>query len=109
VNGEATPADWQRDCANFLFYGTFVLDPTGQMGENIIIERCMRRGGQPGAFFLARMPVSPPAIVPLEYGTRPGIRSVGPHSDRRDLKNFAIASQLAEARRSDRSDDQIGL
>jgi hypothetical protein len=38
----------------FLFFGTFVLDPTGGIGENIIVEELRAAAETPGAFLLIR-------------------------------------------------------
>jgi hypothetical protein len=38
----------------FSFSETFVVDPTGEIGENIIVEELRAAAEAPGAFLLAR-------------------------------------------------------
>jgi hypothetical protein len=41
-----------RRPAFVLFFGTFFLDPTGEIGENIIVEELRAAAETPGAFLL---------------------------------------------------------
>ena len=38
----------------FLFFGHFYVDPTGEIGENIIVEELRAAADTPGAFLLIR-------------------------------------------------------
>jgi hypothetical protein len=48
-SGRETPAS-----GFFLLFGTFFLDPTGGIGENIIVEELRAAAETPGAFLLIR-------------------------------------------------------